>query len=110
VLTVCLCDIYDYGEFQQKPVFTAFQGTEVRTHDLRHGIASVGLASGDALPIIGKLLGHSDVKTTARYAHLADDPVKAAANRISGSIAAAMAGAPRAKMVALGKLKRPLEK
>ena len=37
--------------------------------------------------MIGKLLGHSQVQTTARYAHLADDPVKAAANRISGRIA-----------------------
>ena len=37
--------------------------------------------------MIGKLLGHSQVQTTARYAHLADDPAKAAANRISGRIA-----------------------
>ena len=93
----------------------AFQGTEkiwrkvrdaaklqdVRIHDLRHSFASVGLAGGDALPIIGKLLGHSDVKTTARYAHLADDPVRAAASRISGSIAAAMNGKSGAKVVTL---------
>jgi integrase len=96
----------------------AFQGTEkiwrkvrvaaklkdVRIHDLRHSFASVGLAGGDALPIIGKLLGHSDVKTTARYAHLADDPVKAAATRISGNIAAAMAGKPRAEIMPLKKV------
>ena len=83
-----------------------FQGTEkvwhkvrtgagmpdLRMHDLRHSFASVGLAAGDNLAIIGKLLGHADVKTTARYAHLADDPVKQAAARISGSIAAAMEG------------------
>ena len=44
------------------------------------------------LPVIGVLLGHTDVKTTARYAHLADDPVKAAANRIAGAVYAAMNG------------------
>ena len=76
---------------------------DVRLHDLRHSFASVGLAGGDALPIIGKLLGHSDVKTTARYAHLADDPVKAAAGRISGAIAATMAGKPKGKVMALRK-------
>jgi integrase len=69
---------------------------EVRLHDLRHSYASMGLAAGDALPVIGALLGHSDVKTTARYAHLADDPVKAAADRISGSIAMAMRGVAEA--------------
>ncbi len=65
---------------------------ELRLHDLRHSFASMGLASGDALPVIGALLGHSDVKTTSRYAHLADDPVKAAAQRISGAISGAMGG------------------
>lgn len=47
---------------------------------------------------IGKLLGHADVKTTARYAHLAQDPVKAAANRIAKTVAAALDGA-RGKVV-----------
>ena len=60
---------------------------DVRLHDLRHSFASGGLLVGEGLPMIGKLLGHSQVQTTARYAHLADDPVKAAANRISGRIA-----------------------
>jgi integrase len=62
----------------------------LRLHDLRHSFASMGLAGGDALPVIGALLGHTDVATTARYAHLADDPVRMAADRISGAIAAAM--------------------
>jgi integrase len=62
----------------------------VRLHDLRHSFASAGAAAGDSLLIIGKLLGHRDPKTTARYAHLADDPVKAAASRISSIIANAM--------------------
>ena len=60
---------------------------DVRLHDLRHSFASGGLLVGEGLPMIGKLLGHSQVQTTARYAHLADDPVKAAANRIAGRIA-----------------------
>ena len=64
--------------------------TDVRLHDLRHSFASVGAAVGDSLLIIGKLLGHRDAKTTARYAHLADDPLKAAADRISSTIASAM--------------------
>ena len=62
----------------------------LRLHDLRHSFASAGLAGGDTLPVIGALLGHADVKTTARYAHLAEDPVRLAANRISGAIAAAI--------------------
>ena len=60
---------------------------DVRIHDLRHSFASGGLLVGEGLPMIGKLLGHSHVQTTARYAHLADDPVKAAADRIASRIA-----------------------
>ena len=59
----------------------------LRIHDLRHSFASGGLLVGEGLPMIGKLLGHSKVQTTARYAHLANDPLKAAANRIAGRIA-----------------------
>jgi integrase len=61
----------------------------LRLHDLRHSFASVGLARGDALAVIGAILGHADVKTTSRYAHLADDPVRNAANEISKSVHAA---------------------
>ena len=60
---------------------------DVRLHDLRHSFASGELLIGEGLPMIGRLLGHSQVRTTARYAHLADDPVKAAADRIAGRIA-----------------------
>ena len=56
---------------------------DARIHDLRHTFASVAVAAGQGLPMIGKLLGHSQVQTTARYAHLAGDPVKAAANDVS---------------------------
>jgi integrase len=61
---------------------------DVRIHDLRHSFASGAVALGETLPMIGKLLGHTQVQTTARYAHLAADPVKAAAERISSNIAA----------------------
>lgn len=61
---------------------------DVRIHDLRHTFASVAVAAGQSLPMIGKLLGHSQVQTTARYAHLAGDPVRAAANDVSGVLAA----------------------
>jgi integrase len=63
---------------------------DVRIHDLRHTFASTAVASGQGLPMIGKLHGHTQVQTTARYAHLAADPVKSAADQISGSIAAAL--------------------
>ncbi len=59
----------------------------LRIHDLRHSFASGGLLVGEGLPMIGRLLGHNKVQTTARYAHLANDPVKAAANRIASRIA-----------------------
>lgn len=75
---------------------------DVRIHDLRHSFASVGASGGDSLVVIGALLGHRDTATTARYAHLANDPVQAAADRIAGSIAAAMKG-DAAKVVPLKK-------
>jgi integrase len=58
----------------------------VRLHDLRHSFASVGAGAGIGLVVVGKLLGHRNPSTTARYAHIADDPAKAAADRISISI------------------------
>jgi len=61
---------------------------DVRIHDLRHSFASIGAASGLSLPIIGALLGHSQVQTTARYAHLVGDPLKEAAHVIGNKIKA----------------------
>jgi len=58
---------------------------DVRIHDLRHTFASAAVASGQGLPMIGKLLGHTQVQTTARYAHLAAEPVKMAANSVATS-------------------------
>lgn len=72
----------------------------VRIHDLRHSFASVGAAAGLGLPVLGAILGHSSPGTTARYAHLADDPRKAGAERISGEIAAALSGKPAAEVIA----------
>ncbi len=64
---------------------------DVRLHDLRHTFASFGATGGFGLPVIGALLGHRQAATTARYAHLADDPLRRAAARIGGEIGAAMA-------------------
>jgi integrase len=63
---------------------------DVRLHDLRHAFASVAASSGMGLPIIGKMLGHTQAATTHRYAHLASDPVKAAAATVASKIADAM--------------------
>ena len=59
---------------------------DVRIHDLRHSFASRALALGESLTMIGKLLGHTQVQTTARYAHLARDSIQNAASRITHSI------------------------
>jgi len=65
---------------------------DARIHDLRHTFASTAVASGQGLPMIGKLLGHTQIQTTARYAHLAPDPVKVAANSVSSQLAEMMVG------------------
>ncbi len=60
---------------------------DLRIHDLRRGFASVVVAGGDSLFIAGKILGHRQAGTTERYAHLADDPAKAAADRTADHLA-----------------------
>jgi integrase len=62
----------------------------LRIHDLRHSFASVGAGASLGLPIIGKLLGHTQPATTARYAHLDADPMRRAAETIGNTISAAM--------------------
>jgi len=64
----------------------------VRLHDLRHSFASMGAGASLGLPIIGKLLGHTQPATTARYSHLDADPLRRAADIIGNKIAAAMDG------------------
>lgn len=59
---------------------------DVRLHDLRHTYASVGAGMGLSLPLLGRLLGHTQAATTSRYAHLAQDPVRIAANEIGDEI------------------------
>ena len=63
---------------------------DVRIHDLRHSFASRALALGESLTMIGKLLGHRKVQTTARYAHLAQESVKTSAARVAESLATDM--------------------
>lgn len=65
---------------------------DVRIHDLRHTYASQALALGQTLPLIGKLLGHTQVQTTARYAHLAADPVRRAAAEVASHVKSALNG------------------
>jgi integrase len=79
-----------YLSDMQKPwrrIRTAAELGDVRIHDLRHTFASHGVAMGQGLPIIGKLLGHSQSQTTARYAHLAADPAIEVADKISEQLA-----------------------
>ena len=79
----------------------------VRIHDLRHTHASVGAGSGLGLPIIGKLLGHTQSATTQRYAHLDNDPLRKASEHIANHLAAAMGEArPSAPVIDIDKVKR----
>jgi integrase len=77
---------------------------DVRLHDLRHSFASIGAGGGLSLPVIGALLGHTQAATTKKYAHLADDPLRAASELIGRRIAAAW-GTKGGEVVALS-LKR----
>ncbi len=65
---------------------------DMRLHDCRHSFASRALALGESLPMIGRMLGHSEVKTTARYAHLARDSVHEAGERVAVRIEGLLAG------------------
>jgi integrase len=78
----------------------------VRLHDLRHSFASVGVSGGMGLPIVGALLGHTQQRTTAKYAHLANDATRRAADTISGTIAAALAPERQPAAIAPLRLKR----
>jgi len=77
----------------------------LRIHDLRHSFASFGAGGGLGLPIVGKLLGHANAVTTARYAHLDADPLRVASERIGSTIAAALGEASGHKSDTVVKLR-----
>ncbi len=83
--------------------------SDVRLHDLRHSFASVGADEGNSLLVIGRLLGHTKAATTQRYAHLTLDPVKAAAERISGRIASNLLPATSKERIVRCELRLPHE-
>ena len=68
--------------------------SDVRLHDLRHSFASIAVAGGASLPIIGALLGHAHSATTQRFAHLSDDPLRAASEAVGNRISAALDSNP----------------
>src|SRR5262249_3351673 len=78
---------------------------DVRLHDLRHSFASIAVAGGDSLYLLGKDLGHAQASTTQRYAHLGDDPLRAVADRAAGVIAAAMSPKAGAAVIEMPKRK-----
>jgi integrase len=77
---------------------------DFRVHDLRHAFASFAVADGASLYIVGKALGHTQSRTTERYAHLAQDPVRAVAERVAARVAAASKrGRPATEVVPIRK-------
>lgn len=89
----CLVNIYK--PWARISVTAGLEG--VRIHDLRHTTASIAAASGSSLVIIGKMLGHRQASTTARYAHLNDDPVREATDAVGNKVGASIM--PKAKPV-----------
>jgi integrase len=79
----------------------------VRLHDLRHTYASFGAGGGLGLPIIGKLLGHTQASTTQRYAHLDNDPLRRATESIGSRIKAALDGTQSDTVVPLSRRRQP---
>ena len=65
---------------------------DLRIHDLRHPFATMAVAGGDSLYLVGQVLGHQQAKTTEKYAHLPDDPVRAVADRTASKLDAALKG------------------
>ena len=76
---------------------------DLRLHDLRHSHAATGAGLGLGLHVVGRLLGHSQPQTTARYAHLDADPLRRASNSIGAALASAMGRKPVAEVVPIRK-------
>lgn len=70
---------------------------DVRIHDLRHTYASNAIMAGLPVPILGKILGHTQIGTTMRYVHLADKPVRDAANKVSKGLGVLLTYKPKPK-------------
>jgi len=71
---------------------------DVRIHDLRHTVGAVAVASNLSLRIIGGLLGHASEKTSARYGHLSENPVRDAADKVGARISEALGDAPKSQV------------
>ena len=100
-----------HADDADEPIDNAPNFTGVRIHDLRHSFASFAIGSGESLFITGKALGHSKAETTQRYAHLADSPLRAVADRTASKIADAMKvgvdrDRPKAEVVTLSEARR----
>ena len=80
---------------------------DITPHVLRHSFASFGAGASLGLPIIGKLLGHSQPATTARYAHLDADPMRRAVDTIGSAILGAMDRKPSAEIVPMNVSRSP---
>jgi len=61
-------------------------GPDIHVHDLRHSFASIAASGGASLPLIGALLGHTQARTTQRYAHLFDDALRQVADRVGAFV------------------------
>jgi integrase len=87
-----------------KRVLKAAGIAHARPHDLRHTAASVAVTAGASLLLIGGVLGHKSSKTTERYSHLSDDPVRATSEAIAERISLALDSSP-ASVIHLSKRK-----
>jgi len=84
-------DIVDFAKAKNIPLPTGV--LQVRIHDLRHTYASILAGRGTSLALIGALLGHTQTQTTARYAHLADDPLRKATELVADALGSSTASA-----------------
>ena len=87
-------------KFQWADICKAAKLRDFRVHDLRHTYASTLANAGISLQVIGRLLGHTQPATTHRYAHLYDDPLREATERVGAVVTAATTG-KTAKVVQL---------